>query len=86
MYKNGLIRKIRSLSRFMASQPGKQTIVIYIMSNISRSKGDQTMKFGQLIKHKLRNIVLVKSFTKCVRKPITRPFSKNSNLNISLDQ
>ena len=33
----------------MMSQPGKQTIAVHILSNISRSKGDQTMKFGQLI-------------------------------------
>ena len=32
----------------MTSQPGKQTTVIHILSNISRIKGDQTMKFGQL--------------------------------------
>ena len=86
MYKNGLIKKIRSLSRFMTSQPGKETILIYVMSNISRSQGNQTMKFGQLIEHKLRNIFFLKSCTKWVRKLITRPFSKNSNLNISLDQ
>ena len=33
----------------MASQPGEQTITIHISRNISRSKGNQTMKFGQLI-------------------------------------
>ena len=35
----------------MVSQPGKQTIAIHIWSNISRSKGNQTMKFGQLIEY-----------------------------------
>ena len=49
MLKNDLIRKIRSISRFMTWQPGKQTIVIHILPNISRSKSNQTMKFGQLI-------------------------------------
>ena len=44
MYKNGLIRRIRLISKFM-----KQTIGIHILPNISRSKGNQTMKFGQLI-------------------------------------
>ena len=29
--------------------PGKQTIAIHILPNISRRKGNQTMKFGQLI-------------------------------------
>ena len=33
----------------MTSQPGKQTIPIPILANISISKSDQTMKFGQLI-------------------------------------
>ena len=35
----------------MVSQPGKQTIAIYILSNILRSKGNQTVKFGQLIEY-----------------------------------
>ena len=47
--KNGLIRKIRLSSKFMMSQPGQQTIAIHILPNISRSKGNQTMKPGQLI-------------------------------------
>ena len=33
----------------MTSQPGKQTIAIHILPHFSRSKGNQTMKFGQLI-------------------------------------
>ena len=44
-----LIRKIRLISKFMTSQPGKQTIAIHIYPNISRSKGNQTMEFGELI-------------------------------------
>ena len=34
---------------FMTSQPDQQTITIHILPDISRSKGDQTMKFGQFI-------------------------------------
>ena len=49
--KNGLIRKIRLISEFMTSQPGKQTISIQILPNISRNKGNQTMKSGQLIEY-----------------------------------
>ena len=30
-------------------QPGKQTIVIHILPNISRSKGKKKMKLGQSI-------------------------------------
>ena len=47
--KNGLIRNIRVFLKFMLSQAGKQTVTIYILSNISRSKDNHTMKFGQLI-------------------------------------
>ena len=35
----------------MTSQPGLQTIAIHILPNISQPKGNQTMKFGQLIKY-----------------------------------
>ena len=47
---NGLIRKIRSTSKFMTSQPGLQVIAIHILPNISQSKGNRTMKFGELTK------------------------------------
>ena len=33
----------------MTSQPGLQTIAIHILPNISQSKGNKTMKFGELI-------------------------------------
>ena len=33
----------------MTSQSGLQPIAINILPNISQSKGNQTMKFGQLI-------------------------------------
>ena len=69
----------------MTSQPGKQTISIHILSNISRSKGNQTMKFGQLINHNM-NIFLEKSYTKCGEKTIPRPFSIKWKFSISLDQ
>ena len=49
----------------MMSQPGQQTITIYILPNISRSKGNQTMRFGQLIEYNMRNIFVGKSYTKC---------------------
>ena len=44
----------------MTSQPSQQTIVIHILTNISQSKGKQTMKFGQLIEYNKRNIFLQK--------------------------
>ena len=48
----------------MTSQPGKQTIAIHILPNISRRKGNQAMKFGQLIEYNMRNIFVEKSYTK----------------------
>ena len=52
MQENGLIRKIRLISKLMASQTGKQIIMRHILPNISRSKGNQIKKFSQLIEYK----------------------------------
>ena len=60
IYRNGLIRKISLTSKSMTSQPGLQTIAIHILPNISQSKGNQTMKFGQFIEYNKRNIFLQK--------------------------
>ena len=57
----------------------------YILASISRSKGNQTMKFGQLKECNMRTIFLEKSFSKCGGDTIPTPFSKKSKLNISLD-
>ena len=56
--KNGLIRKLRLISKFMTSQPGLQTIAIHILPNISQSKGNQTMKFGQLMEYNKRPLFI----------------------------
>ena len=71
--KNGLIRKIRLTSKFMTSQPGLQTIAIHILSNISQSKGNQTMKFDQLIEYNKRNIFLQKLCRKWGKETSSRP-------------
>ena len=68
----------------MVSQPGKQTIAIHILPNISSSKGNQIMKFGQLIEHNMGSIFLEKLYTKYTKIP--RPFSQKPKLSISLDQ
>ena len=54
--KLGLIGKVRLISKFMMSQLGKQTIAIHILPNISRSEGNQTLKFDQLKEYNIRNI------------------------------
>ena len=56
MYKTGLIRKIMLILKFMTSQSGLQTIAIHILPNVSRTKGNQTMKFNQLIEYNMRKI------------------------------
>ena len=48
----------------MTSKDGKQRIVIHILPNISRSEGNKTIKFGQVIEYNPRNIFLEKLFTK----------------------
>ena len=53
MKENGLINLI---SKFMSSSTGKKIIIILMLLNISRSKGNQTMKFGQLRGYEVRNI------------------------------
>ena len=60
--------------------------VIHVLANISRSKGNQTMKFGQLIECNMRNIFLEKSYTKCGGETSPRLFSEKLKLSISLDQ
>ena len=60
LQENSLIREIRLTSKFMTLQHGLQTIPIHILPNISQSKGNQTMKFGQLIEHNKRNTFLQK--------------------------
>ena len=53
---------------------------------MSRRKGNQAMKFGQLIEDNMTNIFLEKSCTKFDRETIPRTFSKKTKLSISLDQ
>ena len=57
-----------------------------MLSSISRSKGKQTMIFGQLIKYNMRNSFLEKSYTKYGGGAIPRAFYKKQELSIDLDQ
>ena len=65
----------------MTLQPEKETIVIHLLPNISRSIDNQKIKFGQLIKKNMRII-----FQDVVEKLFTDPFLKNSKLSISLNR
>ena len=42
----------------MTSQTGTQVITTHILLNISRSKNNQAIKFGQLTEHNMRNALL----------------------------
>ena len=69
----------------MTSQPGKKQLQ-YTLTNISRSRGNKTMKIGQLTEYNMKNVFLQKSYRKCSGETIHRPFSKKLKLSISLDQ
>ena len=99
MYQNGLIKKkdkvnfkFYDISSFMKFQvffffkPGLKTIATHLLSNIFGIKGNQTMKFGQLIEHNTGNIFVEKSYSKCAGETSPGPFSEKLNLTISLDQ
>ena len=59
---------------------------MHTLPNISRGKGNQTMKFGELIEYNMRNIFVEKTYTKFGGETIPRSFSEKSKLSISLDQ
>ena len=57
-----------------------------ILPNILRSKGNQAMKFGQLIEYNMKKVFFEKSSTNCGGETSPRPFSGKLKLNISLDK
>ena len=59
---------------------------MHILPNILKSKGNQTIKFGQLIDYRMRIIFTEKWYTKGGGKITPRPFSEKLKLSISLDQ
>ena len=52
----------------MTSQTGQKVIIIHILPNTSKSKGNWEIELGQLIKYNARNIFFQKSSTKLGRK------------------
>ena len=73
MQKNGLTLLI---SKFLTLQPGKQTVTMHVMLNMSKSKGNQRIKFGEVIECNMRNVFLKKSYTKYGEGTIHRSFLK----------
>ena len=78
-------KKKKLISKFMTSQPGKQTIVIHVLPNILRNSDNQAMKFGQLREYNMKNIFLEKPYRKWGGETSLRPFSEKLKLGISLD-
>ena len=71
MWKNVFIIKIRLISKFMTSQPGKQTNAIHILSYNSRSKDNQNIT---------RETFFLKNHTQnVVEKLVPDHFLKNQN-------
>ena len=70
---NGLIRKLNVISNFLTSHTEKQVIIIQILPNISRNKGNQAIKVSHLIAYKVRNIFLQKPCRKCDRETSPKP-------------
>ena len=70
----------------MTSQAGLQKITMHILSNISRRKSNQTIKFGQLIEYNMTNIFLEKLYIECSEEASPGTSYKKSKLSISLDQ
>ena len=83
-----MITKLWSISKFMTSQTGQQIITIHILPNVSRSKGNQEMKLGQIIKYNMRSISLQKTFKNGVGRlvPDLFLFFKNSFIEDTLER
>ena len=60
-------------------------VTTWLTNNISRSKGNQTMKFGQLIECNMKSIFHKKSYPKCGGGTSPRRFFEKLKLSISLN-
>ena len=63
----------------MTSESGHQINIIHILLSISRIKGIQTMKYGQLIKYFIKMFFLKNLTQNVVAKLVLDPFIKNQN-------
>ena len=68
------------------AQARQKIITTHILLKISTSKGNQTMKFGQLIKYNMKNILFKNSYTNYGGEASSRPFYNKSKLSIFLGQ
>ena len=63
----------------MRSQTELQILAIHILPNISRSKGNQIMKFGQLTEYNMRNIFSENHTQNVVGNLVPNLFLKNQD-------
>ena len=70
----------------MTSETRKQIVIIYILLKSLSSKNNQSIKVGQLIECKVKDIILEKSYTKCDEQSSSASFSEKSKMNIFLYQ
>ena len=63
----------------MSLQIGKQIIIIHLLPNISTSKDNHAMKFGQLIEYNWETFFLKNHTENMVEKLVADPFLKNQN-------
>ena len=73
------MRKIRLISKFIKSKTGKQIIAIHILPIISRSEGNQTMKFFLLIEYNMKVFFLKNHIQNVVKQVVPNLFRKNQN-------
>ena len=75
-------RKLRVRTLFSQTNNYSTQLVL----NLSRSKSNQRIKFGQIKEYNMRNVFLEKTYTKCGGKTNSRAFSKKSKLSLYLNQ
>ena len=68
------------------SQNRQQMFTMHVLLNVSRGKGNQIMKFGELIEYNMTNIFIEKSYTKYGEEASPRPFYKKLKISIYLDE
>ena len=61
----------------MTSKPVSQTIAICVLTDISRTKGNQTTKFGQLTEYNMKTIFLKSHTENVAEKLFSDSFLKN---------
>ena len=81
-----MMRKRQLFLNLITSQTGIQIITIHVLSSISRSNGNKTIEFGQLIDYNIKNLLHEKLCTKSDRQPSPRLFFRKYELSIFLNQ